>query len=624
MADKPFWSGGSIPNEGELRTFLSQNSQMTDQEIALVVSQYRQQVLNDPDITRDWPQMAVNSWVNQQVSDVMTDPTRTTGAADTSVNTTIAENRAAEQERTNQRFGAITQMARERLALQSDSFYDQANTLNDTGPNYGAGLATSIALGFRVDEYGAPVIDPNTGQPYPLDQQAIWEEIRGLRFNMGALIPPGDPLRMPSGRPVTSTRDMSIRAIERDLPERMGQKGKARQAEFARDRARAGIRGGRGRIAAAPGIPKDRRRSLMTPSQALAMLNTMDDDNLMRLQQEMYEAGLYGEDLPSWGVADARTRQAFIDMFAQNAQNTDEPIETMLNRLADERINRGEALGEGGASGTGGKGPLVIPDFKPEITSEATLNEQIDEIARSLRGEFANPQEKSDLVKRLQARELEVQRQNYDRDVAGLRGQAGQEQGLPEEGAGSEEIDAFMAAISGQESGGNYGARNAGSGASGKYQIMPANWPSWAQRAGLPRNAPQTPQNQEIVARRVMLDYFEQFGNWRDVAVAWYAGPGNVGLRNSSRPQRGGPSIRSYADTVMNRFSANRQMAGQAGTTYTGPEVGGMQFDPTQTFDPEAEAREILKAQDPAGWQAHEFGQRAIDFYGLLGGVVNA
>ena len=46
-------------------------------------------------------------------------------------------------------------------------------------------------------------------------------------------------------------------------------------------------------------------------------------------------------------------------------------------------------------------------------------------------------------------------------------------------------LQRFMNAIGQVESGGNYYARNRHSGAYGKYQIMPSNWPSWA--GALPR-----------------------------------------------------------------------------------------------------------------------------------------
>ena len=58
----------------------------------------------------------------------------------------------------------------------------------------------------------------------------------------------------------------------------------------------------------------------------------------------------------------------------------------------------------------------------------------------------------------------------------------------------------FMAAVGRVESGGDYYARNASSGAYGKYQIMPSSWRAWAARYLGNANAKPTPANQEIVA----------------------------------------------------------------------------------------------------------------------------
>lgn len=117
-------------------------------------------------------------------------------------------------------------------------------------------------------------------------------------------------------------------------------------------------------------------------------------------------------------------------------------------------------------------------------------------------------------------------------------------------------VDAFMSAIMGQESGGNYDARNVDSGAAGAFQIMPENWPAWAENAGLSADAPMTPENQNYVARQKMQEYYNQFGNWRDVAIAWYAGPEAVNWSEEAknRPQDGYPSVNEYADSVLARM----------------------------------------------------------------------
>lgn len=91
-------------------------------------------------------------------------------------------------------------------------------------------------------------------------------------------------------------------------------------------------------------------------------------------------------------------------------------------------------------------------------------------------------------------------------------------------------ITTFMYAVGQVESNGRYDARNPTSGAYGKYQIMPANWPSWAARYLGDRTAPQTPRNQEIVARGKMHDLYHWLGSWRQVAHWWLTGRDGRGV----------------------------------------------------------------------------------------------
>lgn len=138
--------------------------------------------------------------------------------------------------------------------------------------------------------------------------------------------------------------------------------------------------------------------------------------------------------------------------------------------------------------------------------------------------------------------------------------------GVATKAAGGGELDRFMGAVSGQESGGDYSAVNASSGAAGKYQVMPSNWGPWAEEAGLGRGAPRTPENQEIVVRHKMAQYYAQFGDWGAVAVSWYAGPSAAAawLKNPqadrfNRRQGGGkyPSVNEYVRQVLGRMSGN-------------------------------------------------------------------
>lgn len=122
---------------------------------------------------------------------------------------------------------------------------------------------------------------------------------------------------------------------------------------------------------------------------------------------------------------------------------------------------------------------------------------------------------------------------------------------------GGNEFDNLVAAIGGQESGGNYNAKNGRTGASGKYQIMPDNWPSWSREAGLPAGAEMTPENQEIVARFKLKQYYDKYGA-RGAAIAWYGGEGalkySTDAMNRKQGNGGEPSINEYADSVLARM----------------------------------------------------------------------
>lgn len=123
-------------------------------------------------------------------------------------------------------------------------------------------------------------------------------------------------------------------------------------------------------------------------------------------------------------------------------------------------------------------------------------------------------------------------------------------------------VGAFIRAISGQESGGNYGARNASSGAMGKYQIMPANIEGtgrgWDYEAlGRDISTQQfmsNPQLQEQIAQYMLTKYYNQYGP-QGAAAAWYGGPGVAQNWNKyTNPEGAYPSIANYVNSVMSRM----------------------------------------------------------------------
>jgi hypothetical protein len=87
-------------------------------------------------------------------------------------------------------------------------------------------------------------------------------------------------------------------------------------------------------------------------------------------------------------------------------------------------------------------------------------------------------------------------------------------------------INRFLYALGQVESGGNYYARNSTSGAYGKYQIMPSNWAGWAKLYVGSSTAPQSPVNQEKVARGKVIDLHNWLDTWPNVAHWWLTGSG--------------------------------------------------------------------------------------------------
>lgn len=104
----------------------------------------------------------------------------------------------------------------------------------------------------------------------------------------------------------------------------------------------------------------------------------------------------------------------------------------------------------------------------------------------------------------------------------------------------------FMNAMGHVESGGRYTARNATSGAYGKYQIMPSNWPSWARIYLGNSKARQTAINQERVARGKFTTLFRSLESWRRVAYWWLTG--------SSRSSGWSSYATRYVSKVMARY----------------------------------------------------------------------
>jgi hypothetical protein len=119
-------------------------------------------------------------------------------------------------------------------------------------------------------------------------------------------------------------------------------------------------------------------------------------------------------------------------------------------------------------------------------------------------------------------------------------------------------LDRFLYALGEVESGGNYYARNPYSGAYGKYQIMPSNWPGWAKLYVGNSAAPQTPANQERVAHGKVTALWNWLDTWQNVAHWWLTGSGERNQAYWSTYSK------SYVAKVMKIYNATADTAGEA------------------------------------------------------------
>lgn len=108
-------------------------------------------------------------------------------------------------------------------------------------------------------------------------------------------------------------------------------------------------------------------------------------------------------------------------------------------------------------------------------------------------------------------------------------------------------VDAFLAAIAGTESGGDYEAYNEKTGARGKYQFIPS---TYAEYADDPDD--WSSEQQELAAHRMAAEYIEKYG-YRNAAIAWQGGEGAIGHEDWSD---GNMTTGEYADATMARLQS--------------------------------------------------------------------
>lgn len=157
-------------------------------------------------------------------------------------------------------------------------------------------------------------------------------------------------------------------------------------------------------------------------------------------------------------------------------------------------------------------------------------------------------------------------------------------------------VETALPAIVAQESGGNYAARNAKTGAMGAYQVMPATGKALAGRLDLPwrpdlmtSDTPEARAYQDQVGRAAVTEAVDASGGDPLIMAAYYHG--------GSDRSKWGPKTRQYASEVVARLggqpggaiataSVPKAPAAAKDTAYQmAPEqVAAMRLDPNQTW----------------------------------------
>jgi hypothetical protein len=124
-----------------------------------------------------------------------------------------------------------------------------------------------------------------------------------------------------------------------------------------------------------------------------------------------------------------------------------------------------------------------------------------------------------------------------------------------------EEWAKFLNAEAIQESGGNWSARNANSGALGRWQVMPDNICPWARESGLACESSDyfltNHAYQQSIVTHILGGYFDQYGP-AGAAAMWYSGQPNPDV------YYGDPSVHDYVNDVL-RLMSYPLLSGAAG-----------------------------------------------------------
>tara|TARA_Y100000385_G_scaffold277884_1_gene325453 strand:- start:1309 stop:2025 length:717 start_codon:yes stop_codon:yes gene_type:complete len=182
-------------------------------------------------------------------------------------------------------------------------------------------------------------------------------------------------------------------------------------------------------------------------------------------------------------------------------------------------------------------------------------------------------------------------------------------------------IDIYLEALKMQESSGNYQAQHKAEvitdivtgkkirvQAIGAYGILDINWTgtktqkSWAEQAGYSGADWHDPVAQDAVAKYKVQEYFNKYGSWDAVSVAWFSGEGNAnklvknGTIDYSASDSNGQTIENYVDEMNTKISEQFMNMEVPIKPYTPPQIiEGPQTNPM--VDSQRNQQEVFAAQ---------------------------
>jgi len=182
-------------------------------------------------------------------------------------------------------------------------------------------------------------------------------------------------------------------------------------------------------------------------------------------------------------------------------------------------------------------------------------------------------------------------------------------------------IDIYLEALKMQESSGNYQAKHEPSfitdivtgkkirvEALGAYGILDINWygtdtqKSWTEMAGLEGANINDPKAQDDVARFFVQEYFNRYGSWDAVSVAWFAGPEvakkmvNEGVIDYTLKDVNGQDVKTYVDEMSTKIGEELMTMEVPMETFTMP--GTVKGPPTPpVIKKQRDMQEVFAAQ---------------------------